>query len=92
MELNKINEIISDLEIMVELNKTNETIFDLEANNKEVCLAKEFGVATLLGSSKRATKNPISRDNLSYLSQLKKSRDSLGARSLHSEPNCVASN
>ena len=92
VELNKINETISDLEIMVELNKTNETIFDLEANNEEVCLAKEFGVATLLGLSKRATKNPISRDNLSDLSQLKKSRDSLRARSLHSEPNCVASN
>ena len=92
VELNKINETTSDLEIMVELNKTNETIFDLEANNEEVCLAKEFGVATLLGSSKRATKNPISCDNLSDLSQLKKSRDCLGARSLHLEPNCVASN
>ena len=92
MELNKINETISELEIMVELNKTNETIFDLEANNKEVCLVKEFGVATLLGLSKRATKNPISRDNLSDLSQLKNSSDSLRARSLHSEPNCVASN
>nr|POE45359.1 hypothetical protein CFP56_54640 [Quercus suber] len=40
----KINE-----EITVELKNTNETKFDLEANNEEVCLAKEFGAATLLG-------------------------------------------
>ena len=63
----------------------------LEANNKEVCLAKEFGVATLLGVAKRATKNPTSRVNLSDSSQLKKSRNSLDAKSLHSEPNHVAS-
>ena len=75
---------------MVELNNTNETESDLEANNEEVCLAKEFGVATLLVSGKRATKNPSSRDNLSDLSQLKKSCDFLEARALHSETNCVA--
>ena len=77
-------------EITVELNNTNETESDLEANNEEVCLAKEFGVATLLGSGKRATKNPSSRDNLSDLSQLKKSCDFLEARALHSETNRVA--
>ena len=61
----KVNE-----EKTVELNKINETVSDLEANNEEVCLAKEFGAATLLGSGKRATKNSTSRDNLSDLSQL----------------------
>ena len=39
MELNKINETISDLEIMVELNKTNETIFDLEAREQQKTLS-----------------------------------------------------
>ena len=63
----------------------------LEANNKEVCLSKAFGVATLLGVAKRATKIPTSRINLSDSSQLKKSRNSLEAKSLHSEPNHVAS-
>ena len=67
-ESNKINEFISDLEIMVELNKNKVTVSDVEANNEEVCLAKEFGVAKLLGSGKSATKNPTSRDNLSHLS------------------------
>ena len=68
-----------------------EIVSDLEANNEEVYLAKEFGAATLLGVAKRATKNPTSRDNLSDLSQLKKSHDFLEAKSLHSEPNHVAS-
>ena len=63
----------------------------MKANNKEVCLTKEFGAATLLGAAKRATRNPTSRDNLSGLSQLKKSRDFLEAKSFHSEPNHVAS-
>ena len=63
----------------------------MEANNKEVFLAKEFGAATLLGAAKRATKNPTSRVNLSDSSKLKKSRNSLEAKSLHSEPNHVAS-
>jgi len=76
--------------ITVELNNTNETKSDLEANNEEVCLAKEFRVATLLGSGKRATKNPSSHDNLSDLSQLKKSCDFLEARAFHSETNRVA--
>ena len=67
-ESNKINEFISDLEIMVELNKNKVTVSDVEANNEEVCLAKEFGVAKLLGSGKSATKNPTSLDNLSHLS------------------------
>ena len=67
-ESNKINEFISDLEIMVELNKNKVTVSDVEANNEEVCLAKEFGVAKLLRSSKNATKNPTSHDNLSHLS------------------------
>ncbi|KAF3971514.1 hypothetical protein CMV_004884 [Castanea mollissima] len=91
VELNKINEIVSDLEITVELTKINEVVFDLEASNEEDCLAKEFGAATLLRAAKRATKNPTSHDNLSDLSQLKKSRDFLEAKSLHSEPNHVAS-
>ncbi|XP_050289780.1 uncharacterized protein LOC126727927 [Quercus robur] len=60
VELNKINETVFDLEITVELNKINETVSDLEANNEEVCLAKEFRAATLLGVAKRATKNPTS--------------------------------
>ena len=67
-ESKKINEFISDLEIMVELNKNKVTVSDVEANNEEVCLAKEFGVAKLLGLGKSATKNPTSRDNLSHLS------------------------
>ena len=52
----------------MELNKNKVTVSDVEANNEEVCLAKEFGVAKLLGSGKSATKNPTSRDNLSHLS------------------------
>ena len=44
----------------MELNKINETVSDLEANNEEVCLAKELRAATLLGVAKKATKNPTS--------------------------------
>nr|POE82573.1 hypothetical protein CFP56_67866 [Quercus suber] len=65
------------------ISKEAESI--LEANNEEVCLAKEFGAATLLGSTKRsskAPKNPSSHDNLSGSSQLKKARDSQEARDL----------
>ena len=76
-ESNKLNESVFDLEITVELNKNNVTVTDVEANDEEVCLAKEIGAAKLLGSGKSATKNPTSRYNLSHLSQLKKSRDSL---------------
>lgn len=46
-ESNKINESVSDLEITVELNKNNVTISDVEADDEEVCLVKEFGVAAL---------------------------------------------
>ena len=60
----------------------------MEANNEEVCLAKEFGAATLLGVAKRATKNPTSRDNLSDLSQLKKSRDFLEAKVMFGNSFC----
>ena len=76
-ESNKLNESVSDLEITVELNKNNVTVFDVEANDEEVCLAKEFGAAKPLGSGKSATKNPTSRD-------------SLQASSLHSDPIRVA--
>ena len=62
-------------EIIVELKTPNQTESVLEANKEEVYLAKEFGVATLLGSGKRTPKNLSSRDNLSDSSQLKKSRD-----------------
>jgi len=61
----------------------NVTEPDLEANNEEVCLAKEFGAVTLQGSRKRTSKNPSSRDKLSDSSQLKKSHDSQVARALH---------
>ena len=64
---------------------------DVEANDEEVCLAKEFRATKLLGLGKSATKNPTSHDNLSHLSQLKKSHASLKASSLHSDPICVAS-
>ena len=43
-------------EITVELKSPTETKIDLEANNEEVCLAKEFSAATLLGSGKKASK------------------------------------
>ena len=76
-ESNKLDESVFDLEITVELNKNNVTVTDVEANDEEVCLSKEIGVAKLLGSGKSATKNPTSCYNLSHLSQLKKSRDSL---------------
>ena len=62
-------------EIIVELKTPNQTESVLEANKEEVYLAKEFGVATLLGSGKRTPKKTSSRDNLSDSSQLKKSRD-----------------
>ena len=75
----------------MELNKNKVIVSDVEANNEEVCLAKEFAATKLLGSGKSATKNPTSRDNLSHLSQLKKSHDSLQASSLHSNPIRVAS-
>ena len=51
-------------------NVNEEKTVELNKINEEVCLAKEFGAATLLGSGKRATKNSTSRDNLSDLSQL----------------------
>ena len=66
-------------------------VSNVEANDEEVCLAKEFGAAKLLGLGKSTTKNSTSRDNLNHLSQLKKSHDSLQASSLHSDPICVAS-
>ena len=52
-------------ESTVELKTPNQTKSVLEANNEKVCLAKEFGAATLLGSGKRTPKNPSSCDNLS---------------------------
>ena len=67
------------------------TVSNVEANDEEVCLAKEFGAAKILGLGKSTTKNSTSRDNLNHLSQLKKSHDSLQASSLHSDPICVAS-
>ena len=67
------------------------TVSNVEANDEEVCLAKEFGAAKLLGLGKSTTKNSTSRDNLNHLSQLKKSHDSLQASSLHSDPICVVS-
>ena len=66
------------------------TVSNVEANEGEVCLAKEFGAAKILGLGKSTTKNSTSRDNLNHLSQLKKSHDSLQASSLHSDPICVA--
>ena len=60
----------------MELKTPNVTELELEANNEELCLAKEFGAATLQGLGKRTSKYPSSRDNLSDASQLKKSRDS----------------
>ena len=67
------------------------TVSNVEANDEEVCLAKEFGAAKLLGLGKSTTKNSTSHDNLNHLSQLKKSHDSLQANSLHSDPICVVS-
>nr|POE74251.1 hypothetical protein CFP56_44610 [Quercus suber] len=52
----------------------------LEANIEELCLAKEFGAATLQRSGKKSTKNTSSRATLSNPPQLKKSRDTQVAR------------
>ena len=51
--------------IMVELKTPNVTEPVLEVNIEELCLAKEFGVATLQGSGKKPTKNPSSCATLS---------------------------
>ena len=93
----KVNE-----EIMVEL--INETIFDLEITMelmrpymiwkqiiRKFVWLRSLGRLHFWGWPREQQKNPTSRDNLSGLSQLKKSRDFLEAKSLHSEPNHVAS-
>ena len=66
---NKVNEAIT-----AELKVPNETEIALDANKEELCLAKEFGVAKLLGSGKSTTNNPSACDNLRDKSKLNKSR------------------
>jgi len=66
--------------ITEELKASNETETVLEASNEEICLAKEFGAAKLLGSGKRTTKNHRARDNISDKSQFNKSRATPEAR------------
>nr|POE50449.1 hypothetical protein CFP56_48082 [Quercus suber] len=58
-------------EITEELKSPNDIETILEANNEELCLAKEFGAAILLGSEKKTTKIPRPHYNLSDNSQLK---------------------
>ena len=82
----KINEGIA-----VELKTPNVTEPNLEAKIEELCLAKEFGVATLQGSGKNSTKYPNSHDTLSNSPQLKKSRDTQAAKALHLDSIRVAS-
>ena len=80
---NRVNE-----EIIGELNTPKETEIEEVACNKELSLAKEFRAAKLLGSSRKANKNPTSRDisnpsardNLNDTPSLKSSRDMDGNR------------
>ena len=78
---NKVNE-----EIIGELNTPKEIEIEVEACNEELSLAKEFGAVKILGSERKANKNPtphdnsspIAHDNLSGTSSLKLSRDTEG--------------
>ena len=80
---NRVNE-----EIIGELNAPKETEIEEVACNEELSLAKEFGAAKLLGSGRKANKNPnpcdisnpSARDNLSGTPSLKLSCDTDGIR------------
>ena len=85
-------------EIIGELNTPKETEIEEVACNKELSLAKEFGAAKLLGSSRKANKNPTSRDisnpsardDLSGTPSLKLSRDMDGNRVHKQKASCSA--
>ena len=98
MRVDTANQNRVSAKIIGELNTPKETEIKEVACNEELSLAKEFGAAKLLGSGRKANKNPTScditnpsaRDKLSDTPSLRLSHDMDGNRVHKQKASCLA--